>query len=114
MNRLNDPEKDLVSRITCEVGFQDRLVGYRIRERSGSLRTSLYSFREVVDFLGDSFPQLPFEDLETWVRCAIGDPELAQRISDAVREESTDYERTCRIRSLMKERLSQCEETRPE
>jgi hypothetical protein len=113
VSKLHNPERDLISKITGEVGFQDRLVGYRNGERFGSMRTSLYSFREVVDFLGDRFPQLPLEELEAWVRCTMGDEELAERISDAVREEPTDYARTCRIRDLMRERLSQCEESRP-
>ncbi len=113
MSKLNNPEKELISRVTGEVGFHDRLVGYRMGERSGPLRTSLYSFREVVNFLGNSFPQLPFNDLETWVKDTIGDPELAQSISDAVREEPTDYDRTHRIRNLMMERLAQCEKEPP-
>jgi hypothetical protein len=108
MNRLAAPDKDLIVRILSQVGFKDRLTGYRAGERSGSARVSLYSFQEIAVFLGNPFPQLAFVDLEEWIRQVMGDVELGMRISEVVKEESNDYDRTQRIKVLMEERLAQC------
>lgn len=100
--------KKLVAKILSQVGFQDRLVGYRVGERSGSARVSLYSFQEITDFLKNTLPQLAFVDLERWLRMVMGDEELGMRISEVIQEEWNDYDRTQRIRVLMEERLAQC------
>jgi hypothetical protein len=108
MIKLSKPDKELVSRVLNEVGFEECMVGYRVRERLGPTKTSMYSFEEVVNFLNDRFPQLRFEELEKWVKVVMKDEELALKIAEAVEEENNDRDRTDRIRILMEERLSQC------
>ena len=111
MEKLSAPDKELVSRILQEVGFEERLVGYQVRERSGTIEKSLYSFAEVVNFLNDQFPFLKFEELTTWLTVVIKDEELARQVEEAVAEGQSDYERTQLIRDLMEERLLQCKNT---
>lgn len=108
MKELSKPDEELVFRVLGEVGFEERIVGYRISERLGSARTSMYSFEEVVNFLNDKFPQLEFEELEKWIRVVMKDEELALKIAKAVEEETNDHDRIERIKTLMQERLSQC------
>ena len=108
MNQIAQPNKELVLKVLGQVGFEDRLVGYRVGERSGTVRISLYSFQEIVDFLRNSLPQLDFKNLERWIRIVVGDEELGERISSAVEAEENDHDRTQRIRTLMEERLAQC------
>lgn len=108
MKELTKPDKELVSRVLSEVGFEECIVGYRVNERLGPTKTSMYSFEEVVNFLNDRFPQLKFEELEKWVKMVRKDEELALKISEAVEEETNDRDRTQRVRILMEERLSQC------
>ncbi|UCE47333.1 MAG: hypothetical protein JSW47_17240 [Phycisphaerales bacterium] len=108
MQRLSEPDQSLVSRVINEVSFEERLIGYRMRERAGALMTSLYSFEEVVHLLNDKFPRLSFQRLEEWLRTVIRDEELAAQIADAVEQEGNDRDRTVRVRMLMGERLCQC------
>jgi hypothetical protein len=108
MLKLAQPDNKIVFNILSPVNFEDRLIGYLVGERSGAERKSLYSFEEVVDFLGSTLPQVDFKSLERWTRMVIGDEELGEGISKAVEAESNDYERTQRIRTLMEERLAQC------
>lgn len=108
MKELSKPDKELVFRVLSEVGFEERIVGYRVNERLGPTKTSMYSFEEIVNFLNDKFPLLKFEELEKWVKVVMKDEELALKIAKAVEEETNDHDRTERIRTLMEERLSQC------
>lgn len=111
MEKLSAPDKELVSRILQEVGFEERLIGYQVRERSGPMERSLYSFEAVVNFLNDKFPFLKFEELTRWLTVVIKDEELACKVDEAVEEGQSDYERTQLIRDLMAERLLQCKNT---
>jgi hypothetical protein len=108
MPELAPPHNKIAFKILSQVSFEDRLIGYCVGERSGASSISLYSFQEVIDFLGSTFPQIDFKDLERWTRLVIGDEELGKSISNAVEAEPNDHERTQRIRTLMEERLGQC------
>jgi hypothetical protein len=108
MRELSEPDDALVSRVLSEVGFENRLTGYRFRQRVGAIPASLYSFEEVVHLLNDKFPRLSFQGLEEWLRTVVRDEELATQIADAVEQEGNDRDRTVRIRILMAERLCQC------
>ncbi len=108
MGKLNGPSKGLIKRILAEVAFEDRLEGYRLRERSGPFPVLMYRFEEVVSFLNDSHPRLDFKKLEGWVRRIMGDAELAERITTAIKKGNSDQERMHLIRNWMKERLNQC------
>jgi hypothetical protein len=108
MRSLSEPNKDLISRVTKKVRFEDRLIGYRMRERAGAFRTTAYSFEEVVHLLNDKFPQLNLKQLEKWIRTVVRDEELADSITEAIEQENNDRERMSRVRMLMGERLCQC------
>jgi len=106
--KLRIPSNDLTSRILTEVGFEDRLEGFRLRERSGPVPVILYRFEEVVSFLNDPHPRLDFRELEGWIRRVMGDAELAEKIAGAIQKGNNDQDRTYLIRDLMEERLNQC------
>jgi hypothetical protein len=108
MERLKEPSHELALRILGEVIFEDRLVGFSLRERSGPMPVTMYSFKEVVSLLNDPHPRLDFNELEGWVRKTMGDSELAEQIAEAVRSGRSDQDRSLHIKKLMEERLSQC------
>jgi len=111
MTELSEPSADLVSRVTAQLEFKHRFVGYRVRKRAGPMAIAAYNLEEVVGLLNDEFPQLNLERLEEWVRTVIGDEELADRISEAIATEKRDHDRILRVRRLMSQRLCQCNRT---
>ncbi len=108
MQTLSTPDEHLTARVLREVGFDQRLVGYRMRQRTGSVPASLYSFEEVVHLLGDKLPYVNPERLQQWVESVTEDAELAAAIARVIREETNDRDRISRIAPLMAERLCQC------
>ena len=108
MQTLSTPDEHLVARVLREVGFDQRIVGYRMRERTGPMPASLYSFEEVVHLLGDKFPYVNLQQLQQWVDSVTEDSELAAAIASVIREETNDHDRLSRVRALMAERLCQC------
>jgi hypothetical protein len=108
MIELTSPSKGLAKRILTEVGFEDRITGYRLRERTGIMTIRLYSFEEVVGLLNDPHPRLDFAHLQRWVSETMGDPELAGKIGNVIQEDTSEQIRTIRIRDLMAQRLYQC------
>jgi len=107
MSGLSEPNNDLVSSVTNKVRFEDRLIGYRMRERAGAFRTTAYSFEEVVHLLNDKFPQLNFKQLEEWIRMVIRDEELADSVAEVIEQENNDQKRISHVKVLMRERLCQ-------
>ncbi|MGD2094856.1 MAG: hypothetical protein PVH77_07610 [Phycisphaerales bacterium] len=108
MHSLSEPKEDLVFRIISEVQFEERLTGYRMRERAGAIRASMYSFEEVVHLLNDQFPYVNLKTLEKWIKEIIGDEELAETIAEVTEQENNDRDKLSRVRALMGERLCQC------
>jgi len=108
MGKLQDPSQNLAKRILTEVDFEDCLSGFSLRERAGAIPVTMYSFEEVVFLLNDPHPRLDFIALETWIKKTMRDKELADQIADAVRKESSDQNRSLRIKELLEERLDQC------
>jgi hypothetical protein len=108
MERLSDPSRSLASRILAEVGFEERFMGYRLHERAGAMPMTLYSFEEVVGLLMDSHPRIDFNGLEKWIREVMGDDELSRRIRGLIDRDTSERDRSHRIRDLMIERLLQC------
>ena len=108
MDKLKNPSNELAKRILTEVGFEDRLNGFILRERAGAVPVTMYRFEEVVSLLNDRHPRLDFNELEGWIREAIGDAELAEQIAEAIRKGDSDQDRSLRVKKLMEERLSQC------
>ena len=108
MHTLSTPDENLTARVLREVGFDQRLVGCRLRERTGPIQASLYSFEEVVHLLNDKCPYLIPERLQHWVETVTEDSELAAAIADAIQEETNDRDRMLRSKTLMEKRLCQC------
>ena len=108
MGKLSEPSADLVSRVLNEVGFEDRLMGYRFRERTGPMSMTLYSFEEIVEFLNDPHPRIDFNRLEEWVREVMKDEELAGEINKIILRDDSDQKKSIQIRDMMGERLLQC------
>ena len=108
MSALKPPSKELARKILAEVGFHDRLIGYRLHHRIGPAPVTLYSFEEVVGFLTDASAQLDHRELTTWVREVISDPELAGEIKTIAEGNMNILEKTRRIGKLMGIRLIQC------
>ena len=104
---LSNPTKKLASRILSEVNFDQRIEGFRLRERAGILAVQLYSFSEVVGFLSDPFPRIDFTALADWVLRVMEDPELSEKINDVTALSASDLEKTRQIRDLMGIRLIQ-------
>jgi len=109
MHKLKNPSKELAIRILAEVNFEDRLEGFSLRERSGPIPVTMYSFKEVVSLLQDTYPRIDFIELETWVRRIMNDQELADQIADSIMKGNSDQNRSLRMKKLMEERLSQCQ-----
>lgn len=108
MKSFREPGRELAERILAEVGFHDRLVGYRMRRRMGPVAVSLYSLEEVIRFLSEEMPQLDVDDLHGWVRGTMKDTDLARSIQDINSKEGSDQEKLLQIRSLLAARLTQC------
>jgi hypothetical protein len=107
MTILSKPSGELAKRILTEVEFDDRIEGFRLRERAGIMPTTMYSFAEVVGFLSDEFPRMDFDELALWLREVIKDHELSEKIRDEIQSEISDQEKAPRIRDLMGIRLVQ-------
>lgn len=108
MGKVKSPSQELASRILTEVDFENRLIGFSLRERSGPVPVTMYSFEEVVSLFNNPYPCLDFNELEGWVRETMGDKELSEQIAEAVRTGRSDQDRSLRIKKLMEERLGQC------
>jgi len=48
MKKLKNPSRELAMKILSEVGFEDRLIGFSLRERTGPMPVVMYKFEEVV------------------------------------------------------------------
>ena len=108
MKKLTEPSRELSDRILKKVPFENRFIGYRLSERHGASRVTSYSFQEVVNLLRDQMPRVDFVALQEWVRKAMGDEELAEKMEAAEKEETNDHDRAVSVRNLMEERLTQC------
>ncbi len=104
---LSTPSKKLALRISSEVNFDQRIEGFRLRERAGLIPVRLYSFSEVVTFLSDPFPRIDFHGLAQWVLEIMQDPELSKIMGDIASTDAADLEKTREIRDLMGIRLVQ-------
>jgi hypothetical protein len=108
MQDLSAPSNKIISLIFKKVKFQDRLTGYALHGRAGSIRIFLYSLAEVFTLLNDSDPRIDFTELETWIRKVIKDEELANTLKNIIEMEGSVMDKTHRIRELIGWRLVQC------
>jgi len=108
MKELKAPSKELIKRILTEVDFEERLVGYLIRQRTGPTSITLYSFEEVVGLLCYPQPRINSIQLEEWIRVVMDDEELAEKIKEIIDKDISDQHKSLLVRDQMAMRLSQC------
>jgi hypothetical protein len=108
MKKLKIPSRELAMKLLSEVEFEDRLIGFILRERTGPMPVIMYKFEEVVSLLNNPHPRIDFDELGVWVRKAMGDEEMAEQIAKAIEKGKSDQERSYLIKKLMEERLNQC------
>ena len=106
--QIEEPSRELAEKILSECSFEDRFMGYRLRERAGSVPVVCYSFEEVVNLLRDKLPMIDLPGLARWVREVMTDEALADKMAAAKNKGQNDYERILLVRDLAEERLSQC------
>jgi hypothetical protein len=109
MDSLQKPSKELAKRVLSEVGFEDRLTGYRLNQRLGAVDIPLYSVEEILILLNDDLPYINIEKLESWTRNVAQDHELAQGINTISKQDAPDLEKLAKIGTLMEKRYIQCE-----
>ncbi len=109
MYKLKNPSKELAERILNEVGFEERMVGYRMQVSKGFMQIPLYSFEEVVGLLHVKYPYMEIYNLESWVRNIMGDEELADRIKTLAENDGSDLDKLLAAGRLMGQRLMQCQ-----
>ena len=105
---LSEPSKKLATRLVTNVGFNERLLGYLVNWSTGPMQVTLYSFKEVVNFLQNTSARINPALLASWVREVQGDSELANRMEEAVKQGESDMARLELIKRAMELRLNQC------
>lgn len=110
MKRLTPPSRDRAKWITREVGFEERLVGARLRQRSGAVPITLYSLEELLVLLHDPHPLVDLDRLERWLAAPLEDPELAAAVGEIKRLAVSDQQKAAELRDLVAARVLQCKE----
>ena len=108
MDKLSEPSRELVSLISREVDFNDRLIGSNLHERAGVKTIPLYSLHELYMLLNRSYPQIDVHKMESWIRTVIRDEELAAQIKTFMEQPGSDLEKLMHMRDLIGLRLVQC------
>lgn len=118
---LSPPSRDMAKRILTEVGWQERLEGYRTVPMAGNLREFIFKFKDATNLLhanvGDPwstrsgyFGYFDFDELIAWIRDVFGDTELASAISERITSDSSLKDKIEAAKPLMEQRLRQCED----
>jgi len=108
MEKISEPSRELVSLISREVDFKDRLIGSNLHERAGVKTIALYSLHELYMLLNKPYPQIDLHKMERWLRTVIKDEELAARIKTVMEQPGSDFDKLLHIRDLVGLRLTQC------
>jgi len=117
--QLSKPSKELAKRLLTQVGFKDRLIGYKMTPMQGNLEESIYSFKDANEFLWFDFGEFGVKSsgsigyidpikLEKWIFEVFGDKELAEAIGKKTKESNNYKERLEAIKPLVEQRLKQC------
>jgi hypothetical protein len=108
MEKLSAPSPELVSLISREVDFKDRLIGSNLHERAGVKTIPLYSLHELYMLLNKPYPQIDLRKIESWIRLVIRDEELAAKIKMLIEQPGLDLDKLLQTRDLIGLRLTQC------
>ena len=107
---LSKPSEELVKRLLTRVGFNERIIGYRVNWSTGPMQVTLYSFKEAVSFLSNENARISPALLASWMREVHGDTELADKMDYAIEQGKNDKEKLELVGSIMEQRLRQCRE----
>lgn len=110
MYKLSSPSPAIAENILKEVGFNSRLIGYRLKNRSGPSAVTLYSLVEAFGLLIESHPRIDFIELAEWIRTEYRDPELAARIGQISQKTISITEKNKQIGKIIFKRIVQCME----
>ena len=108
MEKFTTPSRALALQILQEVDFEDRLIGSLLHVRTGVRTVPLYTLEEAFILLKEPYPQIDLDQLENWIRTAIKDRELADRIKEVTVQKPSEQEILPVIRDLVGLRLIQC------
>jgi hypothetical protein len=121
--KLSDISRELAAGLLREVGFEDRLTGWSMRQMSGSRQTFIYSLQEVAGFLkipeldtsfspgaGGSIGYVDMAELIRWIGDVFGDHALAGAIGEATSRAESYAQTLTEAKELIQQRLQQCEE----
>ena len=107
---LSKPSEELAKRLLTKVGFNERIIGYRVDWSTGPMQVTLYSFKEAVAFLSNENARISSALLASWMREVHGDTELADKMESAIEQGKSDKEKLELVGSIMEQRLKQCRE----
>jgi hypothetical protein len=120
--QLSDISVEMAKKLMGEVEFKDRIIGTKMSGAGGNNRVSIYSLQEVAEFLhADSIDvlmqmgkstisQINIPELIRWIADVYEDQELADAITEGISTADNYIGEINIIRSLIKERINQCEE----
>ena len=107
---LSKPPEELAKRLLTKVGFNERLIGYRVDWSTGPMQVTLYSFKEVVVFLSSDKARISSALLAKWMREVYKDTKIADKMEDAIEQGKSDKEKLELVGNIMEQRLRQCRE----
>lgn len=108
MEKFTTPSRDLALQILKEVNFENRLIGSLLHVRAGIRTVPLYTLEEAFILLKEPYPQIDLVQFENWIRTAIKDGELADRIKEVTVQKLNEQDTLPVIRDLVGWRLIQC------
>jgi hypothetical protein len=108
MDKLSEPSRELVTLISREVDFKERIIGSNLHERAGVKIIPLYSLHELYMLLNRPYPQIDVHKMESWIRTVIKDEEMAAQINMIREQSGSNLEKLLLMRDLIGVRLSQC------
>ncbi len=104
---LPPPDRATAQRLLGTVGFEQRLVGYRLHQRLGAHPVDLYGVVDLLALLMLEHPQIHLVRLADWVAKEIGDPIMAERIALIERGPGCEHDRHRSLLRLVEARLMQ-------
>ncbi|OKY77731.1 MAG: hypothetical protein BTN85_0199 [Candidatus Methanohalarchaeum thermophilum] len=120
---LEKPSKEKAEEIMREVGFEERLEAVKMTSMTGDKKKSIYSLKNLVNFLEVNKGINPFEtnkkggityiDLnETveWIKNTLNDKKLAYGIQSRLKEDESYMNNLNSIKPLLDQRFEQCKE----
>lgn len=123
MVSLPKPSRDIALRVVGEVGYEERLLGVKMKSMVGNQEHFIYSVKEVIEFLrmeriedlltpgGKEYVgYIDPHVLKTWIAEVIRDQRLAEAIKENIERLDNFKDQVAAIKILISERFEQCVE----